>query len=421
MIIPELLSPAGNLSKLKIALEYGADAVYGGISTFSLRSRAGREFDKDSFYEGIKFTHKKGKKFYATMNAFPFNSQLKNLKTYIELLVEMGVDAFIVATPGVISLIKEISNKVEIHLSTQANVMNYLDAKMYYEMGVSRIVAAREMSLKDAVKIREEIPNLEIEIFCHGSMCFAYSGRCLISAVQSGRLSNRGSCANDCRFEYELYAKNKDNSALFRLNEDETGTYIFNSKDLNLASYIENIIKTNSIDSLKIEGRTKSEYYVACATKAYRMAIDDALSGKFDDKKYQNELNTLKSRGFMDGYIVHKPYDRDDSQNFNSNLEDGTKEVHAISEDGEFFKTKGKIKLGNKYEIFMPLGSKLEEVDNEFGKVYLENSTYFVEFKKLISSKGKEFDEIHSGNENEIKLPVKLPKFSFLRKEIDEK
>ncbi|ASM35436.1 putative protease [Campylobacter sputorum subsp. bubulus] len=421
MIIPELLSPAGNLSKLKIALEYGADAVYGGISTFSLRSRAGREFDKDSFYEGIKFTHKKGKKFYATMNAFPFNSQLKNLKTYIELLVEMGVDAFIVATPGVISLIKEISNKVEIHLSTQANVMNYLDAKMYYEMGVSRIVAAREMSLKDAVKIREEIPNLEIEIFCHGSMCFAYSGRCLISAVQSGRLSNRGSCANDCRFEYELYAKNKDNSALFRLNEDETGTYIFNSKDLNLASYIENIIKTNSIDSLKIEGRTKSEYYVACATKAYRMAIDDALSGKFDDKKYQNELNTLKSRGFMDGYIVHKPYDRDDSQNFNSNLEDGTKEVHAISEDGEFFKTKGKIKLGNKYEIFMPLGSKLEEVDNEFGKVYLENSAYFVEFKKLISSKGKEFDEIHSGNENEIKLPVKLPKFSFLRKEIDEK
>lgn len=421
MIIPELLSPAGNLSKLKIALEYGADTVYGGISTFSLRSRAGREFDKDSFYEGIKFTHKKGKKFYATMNAFPFNSQLKNLKTYIELLVEMGVDAFIVATPGVISLIKEISNKVEIHLSTQANVMNYLDAKMYYEMGVSRIVAAREMSLKDAVKIREEIPNLEIEIFCHGSMCFAYSGRCLISAVQSGRLSNRGSCANDCRFEYELYAKNKDNSALFRLNEDETGTYIFNSKDLNLASHIENIIKTNSIDSLKIEGRTKSEYYVACATKAYRMAIDDALSGKFDDKKYQNELNTLKSRGFMDGYIVHKPYDRDDSQNFNSNLEDGTKEVHAISEDGEFFKTKGKIKLGNKYEIFMPLGSKLEEVDNEFGKVYLENSAYFVEFKKLISSKDKEFDEIHSGNENEIKLPVKLPKFSFLRKEIDEK
>ncbi|ASM40387.1 U32 family peptidase [Campylobacter sp. RM12327] len=421
MIIPELLSPAGNLSKLKIALEYGANAVYGGISTFSLRSRAGREFDKDSFNEGVKFTHQKGKKFYATMNAFPFNSQLKNLKTYIELLVEMGVDAFIVATPGVISLIKEISDKVEIHLSTQANVMNYLDAKMYYEMGVSRIVVAREMSLKDVVKIKEEIPNLEIEIFCHGSMCFAYSGRCLISAVQSGRLSNRGSCANDCRFKYELYAKSEDNSTLFRLNEDETGTYIFNSKDLNLASHVENIIKTNSIDSLKVEGRTKSEYYVACATKAYRMAIDDALSGKFDDKKYQNELNTLKSRGFMDGYIVHKPYDRDDSQNFNSNLEDGTKEVHAISEDGEFFKTKGKIKLGSKYEIFMPLGSKLEEVDNEFGKVYFKNNTYFIEFKKLISSKGKEFDEIHSGNENEIKLPVKLPKFSFLRKEIDEK
>lgn len=418
MIVPELLSPAGNLSKLKIAIEYGADAVYGGISTFSLRSRAAREFDKDSFYEGIKFTHEKGKKFYATMNAFPFNSQLKNLKTYIELLVEMGVDAFIVATPGVISLIKEISNKAEIHLSTQANVMNYLDAKMYYDMGVSRIVVAREMSLKDAIKIKEEIPGLEMEIFCHGSMCFAYSGRCLISAVQSGRLSNRGSCANDCRFKYELYAKSEDNSTLFKLNEDENGTYIFNSKDLNLASHVENIVKTNSIDSLKIEGRTKSEYYVACATKAYRMAIDDAINGNFDAKKYQDELNTLKSRGFMDGYIVHKPYDRDDSQNFNSNLEDGTKEVHAMSEDGEFFKTKGKVEIDKSYEIFMPFGSKIEEVDNEFGKIYSQNGVYFVEFKKLISAKGKEFTEIHSGNENDIKLPTMLPKFSFLRKEM---
>lgn len=418
MIIPELLSPAGNLSKLKIALEYGADAVYGGISTFSLRSRAAREFDKDSFYEGIKFTHQKGKKFYATMNAFPFNSQLKNLKTYIELLVEMGVDAFIVATPGVISLIKEISDKVEIHLSTQANVMNYLDAKMYHQMGVSRIVAAREMSLKDAIKTKEEIPNLEIEIFCHGSMCFAYSGRCLISAVQSGRLSNRGSCANDCRFKYELYAKGEDNSTLFRLNEDETGTYIFNSKDLNLASHVENIIKTGSIDSLKIEGRTKSEYYVACATKAYRMAIDDAIAGNFDDKKYQEELNTLKSRGFMDGYIVHKPYDRNDSQNYDSNLKDGTKEVHAISEDGEFFKTKGKVEIGQSYEIFMPFGSKLEQTDNELGKIYLKNGVYFVEFKKLVNLKGKEFKEIHSGNENQIKLPTMLPNFSFLRKEM---
>lgn len=418
MIVPELLSPAGNLSKLKIALEYGADAVYGGISTFSLRSRAGREFNKDSFSEGIKLTHQKGKRFYATMNAFPFNAQLKNLKNYIDLLVKMGVDAFIVATPGVISLIREISKDIEIHLSTQANVMNYLDAKMYYEMGVSRIVAAREMSLRDAIKIKEEIPNLQIEIFCHGSMCFAYSGRCLISAVQSGRLSNRGSCANDCRFRYELYAKSEDNSTLFRLNEDETGTYIFNSKDLNLASYVEDIIKTNSIDSLKIEGRTKSEYYVACATKAYKMAIDDAINGNFDSKKYQYELNTLKSRGFMDGYIVHKPYDRDDSQNFNSNLQDGTKEVQAISENGEFFKTKGKIDLENIYEIFVPLNSKIKEVDNEFGKIFLQDGTYFIKFKKLISSKGKEFSEIHSGNENEIKLPIKLPKFSFLRKDI---
>ncbi|AII14580.1 collagenase-like peptidase, U32 family [Campylobacter iguaniorum] len=415
---PELLSPAGNLTKLQIALNYGADAVYASVGSFSLRQRSAKEFNLESFEEGVRLAHKNGAKFYATINGFPFNGQIEPLKKHIKTVADFGVDAFIVATPGVMSLAKQIAPKTEIHLSTQANVMNYLDAEIYHEMGATRIVAAREMSLKDAVLIKEKIPNLEIEIFCHGSMCFAYSGRCLVSAVQSGRLSNRGSCANDCRFKYELYAKSEDGNALFRLEEDESGTHIMNSKDLNLSAYIEKIIQTNAVDSLKIEGRTKSEYYVACTTRAYRMAIDDAMAGKFKASKYEYELNTLKNRGFSDGYIVHKPYERDDTQNHVTSIEEGTHQVHAISEDGIVFKTKFKIVPNEAYEIVAPLSSHINLGQNELGMVYEKNGRYFVEFTKLVSKKGKEFDEIHSGNENEINLPFELPKFSFLRKEI---
>ena len=312
---PELLCPAGNLTKLKIALEYGADAVYGSVASFSLRTRSAREFNLESFQEAIEYTHKKGKKFYATINAFPFNGQIEPLKRHFETIGAMNPDGFIIATPGVMSLAKQIAPHVEIHLSTQANVMNYLDAQIYHDLGAKRIVVAREMSLKDVIKIKERIPTLEIEIFIHGSMCFAYSGRCLVSSVQTGRQSNRGSCANDCRFKYELYAKNEDSGVLFRLEEDENGTHIMNSKDLNLSAHIDEILKSGVVDSLKIEGRTKSEYYAACTARAYKMAIDDAMKGEFDAKIYERELNTLKNRGFTDGYLVNRPYERADTQN----------------------------------------------------------------------------------------------------------
>lgn len=223
MITPELLSPAGNLTKLKIAIEYGADAVYASVASFSLRTRSAREFSLETFKEGIDYAHSKGKKFYVTINAFPFNGQIEPLKRHLQTISAMKPDAFLISTPGVMSLAKQIAPDIDVHLSTQANVMNYLDAKIYHDMGASRIVVAREMNLKDVIKIKELIPTLEIEIFVHGSMCFAYSGRCLVSAVQSGRMSNRGSCANDCRFKYELYAKNPESGTLFRLEEDPEG------------------------------------------------------------------------------------------------------------------------------------------------------------------------------------------------------
>ena len=417
MIIPEIVAPAGNFTKLKIALAYGADAVYAGVNNFSLRSRTSREFDYESFKKAIEYTHERNKKIYVTLNGFHLSTQLENLKRHILKLKSMKPDAFIVASVGAMRLVKELAPEISLHISTQANVLNYLDAKVYEEMGAKRVVIARELGLKDA-KIIKENTNLELEAFVHGSMCFAYSGRCLISSVQSGRMSNRGSCANDCRFSYELYAKNPENGTLFRLEEDENGTHIFNSKDLNLCSYIEKIMQENCINAFKIEGRTKSEYYVALTTRTYKMAIQDTLNGIFQKEKYEKEIQTLKNRGFTDGYLVSRPFEKDNTQNHHSSLEEGTHQVQALSLDGEFLKCKGLLKANENYEILAPLGEKIEPCNNEFGEIYKENDKYFLRFKKLIAKNNKEFQEIHSGNENEIKTPFNLPKFSFLRKEI---
>ena len=251
-------------------------------------------------------------------------------------------------------------------------------------------------------------------------MCFAYSGRCLVSAVQSGRFSNRGSCANDCRFNYELYAKNPETSALFRLQEREgEGTFVMNAKDLSLISHVQKIMQTGAIDSFKIEGRTKSEYYVACATNAYRAAIDDAASDKFEARVYEREIATLKNRGFSDGYLIKRPYEREDTQNLDRSIELGTHQVCAISQDGEFISVKDKILPGVSYEIFAPRDFEICACDNEIGEIFELDGKPYLKFKKLQSRSGKEFSEIHSGNLNEIKLPAKLAEFCFLRKEIE--
>ena len=415
MLKPELVAPAGNFSKLKIALAYGADAVYAGLNNFSLRAATAREFDYDSFFEAVKYTHSLGKKIFVTLNAFYFSSQIENLKKHIKKLYDMKPDAFIVASLGVANLIKEMKLDIALHISTQANVLNYLDAKAYENLGAKRVVVARELSLKDLKLIKQNCKNLELEAFVHGSMCFAYSGRCLISSVQSGRMSNRGSCANDCRFPYELYAKG-ENGTLFRLEQDESGTHIFNSKDLNLSSYVDEIIKQGCVNAFKIEGRTKSEYYVALSTRTYRMAIEDAINGNFKAELYEEEIQTLANRGFTDGYLVNRALDRTDTQNLETSMQQGSKQVCAFSEDGFFFKAKGKVSLHEDYEILSPLTCEIKEVDNELGKIYKKDSKYFVKFKKLVAKNNKEFDEIHSGNINEIKFPLSLPKFSFLRR-----
>ena len=416
----ELLSPAGNLEKLKIAFAYGADAVYGGVSHFSLRIRSGKEFTMETFKEGIDYAHNLGKKVYVTINGFPFNSQIELLKTHITNIAALEPDALIVATPGVVALCHELAPNIPIHLSTQANVMNYLDAKVYYDMGVRRIIAAREISLKDVEEIKKMLPDLEIEIFVHGSMCFAYSGRCLVSAVQMGRVPNRGSCANDCRFEYTLYAGNEEHGTLFRLEEQpDIGTYIFNAKDMNLSAHVDEILASGAVDSIKIEGRTKSPYYAAITAYTYRMAIDDFYNGCFDAKKYEDELNTTKNRGFTDAYLIHKPFEKNDTQNHDYAMSVGTFEVSGlVVEDEEHFMCKYKTYPNDEIEILAPLNSKIDEIDNEIGAIYKkENGKYYIKFKKIITKLEKELESVHSGNTNPIKLPTKLPYMTMFRVE----
>lgn len=413
----ELLSPAGNLEKLKIALDFGADAVYGGVSHFSLRIRSGKEFSMEEFKEGVEYAHARGKKVYATINGFPFNSQLNLLKKHILAMAELKPDAIIVATPGVLKLCHELVPDMPLHLSTQANVMNVLDAKVYYDMGATRIITAREISLKDLKEIKQELPDLELEVFVHGSMCFAYSGRCLISTLQSGRVPNRGSCANDCRFPYEMYAANPETGTLFKLEEQKgVGTYVMNAKDLNLASHIKEILDSECVDSVKIEGRTKTSYYAAVTAKAYRMAIDDYYDGVEDIQKYQYELESLQNRGYTDAYLVSRPFEKNDTQSLDFTMQLGTHQVSGqVNEKGTHFLCKYKTLPNDELEIVAPKDSKIEFVDNDIGSTYERDGKVYMKLKQLLAQNNKVWDEVHSGNVNPIKLPTKLPSYTFLR------
>lgn len=413
----ELLSPAGNLEKLKIALDFGADAVYGGVSHFSLRIRSGKEFTMESFKEGIDYAHAHGKKVYTTINGFPFNSQINLLKKHIEAIADLGPDAIIVATPGVLKLAHEIAPHIDLHLSTQANVMNVLDAQIYHDMGAKRIITAREISLKDLQEIKKELPTLELEVFVHGSMCFAYSGRCLISTLQSGRVPNRGSCANDCRFPYELYAANPETGTLFRLEEDPgIGTYIMNSKDLNLASHMKEILDSGCVDSVKIEGRTKTSYYAATTAKAYRMAIDDYYDNTFLPERYQEELESMQNRGFTDAYLINRPFEKHDGQSLDFTMQMGTHQVTGMAtQTGEYYLCKYTTRPGERLEIMAPSDRVIEEMENEYGSIVKEGGKSYLIFKVLEAENKKIWEEVHSGNVNPIKLPVKLPPYTFFR------
>ena len=270
---PELLAPAGDLEKLKIAVLYGADAVYIGGEAYGLRAKA-KNFDIDTMKEGIDFAHEHGAKVYITANIFAHNSDFDGMDEYFKKIYEIGADAVLVSDPGVYMTLKEAAPDMELHISTQANNTNYKTANFWYNMGAKRIVGARELSLKEIKEMRSKIPDdMEIETFVHGAMCISYSGRCLLSNYLSGRDANKGACSHPCRWKYYLMEETRPGEYM-PVEENERGTYIFNSKDLCMLNHIPELIDAG-ISSLKIEGRMKTPYYVGTVVKAYRQAIDD--------------------------------------------------------------------------------------------------------------------------------------------------
>ncbi len=301
----ELLSPAGSTESLRAAADFGADAVYAAGKTYGLRAFADN-FSPEEIKKAAVFLHSRGKKIYITLNAVFHPRDFDGLDDYIAMLSDAGVDAFIVTDPGVLRAVRQAAPKVEVHISTQASTSNAQSARFWHDHGASRVILARELSLEEIAGIRAQTPaELELEAFVHGAMCIAYSGRCLLSSVFTGRSGNSGACAQPCRWEYHLYEKGYDDE-YFPAYADERGTYVFNSKDLCMIAYLDDMIKAG-ITSLKIEGRMKSAYYVACITHAYRQALKDLEAGRPFNLSLLDEIAKAGSRAYTTGFYFGNP------------------------------------------------------------------------------------------------------------------
>lgn len=409
---PELLSPAGTLRNMRYAFAYGADAVYAGQPRYSLRVR-NNDFTLANLEQGIQEAHGQGKQFYVASNIAPHNAKIKTYMRDIEPVIEMKPDALIMSDPGLIMMVRDKFPDQVVHLSVQANVVNYAAAEFWYRQGIKRIILSRELSLEEIAQIRENCPGLELETFVHGALCIAYSGRCLLSGYINKRDPNQGTCTNTCRWKYNAHEAREDESGdfvptnpeiwtppeqriasdaptlgeggntdeIFLLEEegrpgtfmpayeDEHGTYIMNSKDLRAIQHVDTLTRMG-IHSLKIEGRTKSHYYVARTAQAYRKAIDDAVAGKPFDKGLMNTLENLAHRGYTEGF--YRRHVHDEYQNYETGRSVGVHQqfVAEVTErDGEtlYLDVKNKFAVGDSIELMTPRGNQnftLEHVQN---------------------------------------------------------
>lgn len=385
---PELLSPAGLIKNMRYAFAYGADAVYAGLPRYSLRVR-NNDFRLPNLEQGINEAHALGKKFFAATNILPHTAKIKTFIEDMEPIIAFGPDALIMADPGLIMMVKEKWPDMPIHLSVQANTLNSPAVKFWQSVGIERIILSRELSLEEVAKIRDDCPDVELEVFVHGSLCIAYSGRCLLSGYFNHRDPNQGSCTNSCRWNYKV--KNNDDSSgventgiwqpesgeiasqqylleeqgrpgeYMPIEEDEHGTYIMNSRDLRAVEHVHRLVDIG-VDCLKIEGRTKSYYYTARATQIYRQAIDDAVSGKKFDRHLMTELESLAHRGYTDGFFErHPPQElqryRDSSSRSQRQVFSG--EVLEFDSDRNriLVDIKNKITLGDEMELLTAKGN----------------------------------------------------------------
>ncbi len=355
----ELLAPAGDLEKLKIAIDYGADAVYFGGEMFGLRAGA-KNFSIDDIKEGVSYAHERGKKVHMTINIFAHNEDIQELENYLKKIMNIPIDAFIVSDPGIIMMIKEMIPDAEIHLSTQANMTNYKTAEFWHKQGVKRIVMARELTFEEIKELRNKLPEtMELESFVQGAMCISYSGRCLLSNFMIERDANRGECAHPCRWKYHLVEEQRP-GVYFPIEEDERGTYILNSRDLCMIEHIPDLIEAG-LASAKIEGRMKSIFYVATIVGAYRRAIDayyEDPEGYEFDPDWLTELKKVSHREFTTGFYYNKPTNKD--QNYQTSAY--TREYSFVglvkSYDAEtgiaVIEQRNKMVLGDEIEVFGP-------------------------------------------------------------------
>lgn len=424
----ELLAPAGNLTKLKTACAFGADAVYAGIPDFSLRVRI-NDFDLEALKEATQICRDKGKKIFITINIFAHNNHLRKLPEYIRKLKDIGVSALIISDPGILALVKGIWPEAEIHLSTQANCTNWQAAKFWRDQGIKRIILGREVTLDEIKKISEKVPELELEYFVHGAMCMAYSGRCFLSKNFVGRSANLGDCAQPCRWKYNKKTQIKNNESeinsrqiiagdhkgeMFELVEEQHGSYILNSKDLCLIKYLRNL-RDSGVCSFKIEGRAKSVYYQAIVTGAYRQAIDvlDSVASEKETKKLkklENELKTkLVHRGYTTGFLLGGRGEQNEKvSHLKCDWEFCGEAVCRSEKIGGFYKAfikvHNSIKKGDVVEIITP---KYDIIKMKIDKIYDKEDNSILK-------------EAHGGQGRVVIMEtrVSVEKYSVLRRKI---
>ncbi|KAA8735015.1 U32 family peptidase [Acinetobacter qingfengensis] len=373
----ELLSPAGSLKNMRYAFAYGADAVYAGQPRYSLRVR-NNAFDHDNLKIGIDEAHALGKKFYVVVNIQPHNAKLKTFIRDLEPVVAMQPDALIMSDPGLIMMVREHFPNVVIHLSVQANAVNWATVKFWQNYGISRVILSRELSIEEIAEIHAQVPDIELEVFVHGALCMAYSGRCLLSGYMNKRDANQGACTNACRWDYKVHPAKENETGeivladpvllqqgskpeLIEMDEDEHGSYIMNSKDLRAVQHIQRLIDIG-VSSLKIEGRTKSYFYCARTAQVYRKAIDDALAGKPFDQSLLTTLEGLAHRGYTEGFLrrhVHaeyQNYENGTSQNFHQQFVG-----EVLQREGKYIciAVKNKFLVGDQLELMTPQGNHI--------------------------------------------------------------
>lgn len=402
---PELLIPASNLEVLKLAVIYGADAIYIGGEMYGLRAKA-KNFSPEDMKEGIAFAHSYGKKVYVTANITAHNEDLAGVRKYFEELKDIKPDALIIADPGVFEIAQEVIPEMELHISTQANNVNYATYRFWHRMGAKRVVSARELSLSEIKGIRENIPDdLEIESFVHGAMCMAHSGRCLLSNFMTGRDANRGACTHPCRWKYHLTEETRPGEYM-PIEENESGTYIFNSKDLCMIEYIPELVDAG-INSLKIEGRMKTALYVAAVTRTYRKAIDDFFESPLRYQQnipyYREEISKCTYRQYTTGFYFGKA--NEDSQIYDNNTY--IKEytylgiVQGVNEKGLYeLEQRNKFSVGEEVEIMKPNGDNL-----------------IVTVKQITDEKGIDMDSCpHPKQKIFVDFGVELAVYDLIRK-----